>query len=292
MHVKTIPILTALGLSVGALFARELKEFDNDVNYDEARVPQYDLPDPLITAEGKPVASAEQWMNVRRPQILSLFASFIYGAVPVPPDPIEQTYRVDKEDKSFMDGKVTKLDVAIRFKNRKGTAETHVLVFLPNKAKEPVPAFMMLSFDNPRGGSFNLSSSRKGYLRNGVPLGQLIDQGYAYVSVYHGDLVGHNEVSFGGGIHKLFFRDGQSFPKAHEWGVLTANGWTGMRALDYLETNDRVDASRVAVMGHSKMGKATLWAAAQDQRFAMAISAQSGCGGAALWRRKYGETMA
>ena len=289
---KTIFTVATLGFATCVLFARELKEFDNDVNYDEARVPHYDLPDPLITAEGKPVTTAEQWRNVRRPQILSLFANFIYGAVPVPPDPIVQTYHVIKEDKSFMGGKATKLDVSIRFKNRKGTAETHVLVFLPNKAREPVPAFMMLSFDNPRGGGFHLSSSRKGYLRNGVPLGQLVDQGYAYVSVYHGDLVGHNEVSFGGGIHKLFFRDGQSFPKAHEWGVLTANGWTGMRALDYLETNDRVDASRVAVMGHSKMGKATLWAAAQDQRFAMAISAQSGCGGAALWRRKYGETMA
>ena len=107
MHLKTIPILTALGLSVGALFARELKEFDNDVNYDEARVPHYDLPDPLITAEGKPVTTAEQWRNVRRPQILSLFANFVYGAVPVPPDPIVQTYRVVREDKSFMGGKAT-----------------------------------------------------------------------------------------------------------------------------------------------------------------------------------------
>ena len=284
--------IVALGFTACVAFSRELKEFDNDVNYDEARIPHYDLPDPLVTAEGKPVTTAEQWRNTRRPQILSLFANFIYGSVPVPPDPISQTYHVIKEDKSFMGGKVTKLEVSIRFKNRKGTAQTHIIIFIPNHASKLVPAFMMMSFDNPRGGSFQLSSSRKGHLRNGVPLGLLADQGYAYISVYHGNLVGHNEVSFGGGIHKLFFRDGQSFPKAHEWGVLAANAWTGMRALDYLETNDRVDANRVAVMGHSKMGKATLWAAAQDERFALAISAQSGCGGAALWRRKYGETMA
>ena len=289
---KIIFSVVAIGFTACVVFSRELKEFDNDVNYDEARIPRYDLPDPLVTAEGKPVTTADQWRNIRRPQILSLFANFIYGAVPVPPDPIAQTYHVIKEDKSFMGGKVTKLDVSIRFKNRKGTAQTHIIIFIPNHASKLVPAFMMMSFDNPRGGSFQLSSSRKGHLRNGVPLGLLADQGYAYISVYHGNLVGHNEVSFGGGIHKLFFRDGQSFPKAHEWGVLAANAWTGMRALDYLETNDRVDANRVAVMGHSKMGKATLWAAAQDERFALAISAQSGCGGAALWRRKYGETMA
>ena len=289
---KIIFSVVALGFTACVVFSRELKEFDNNVNYDEARIPHYDLPDLLVTAEGKPITTAEQWRNIRRPQILSLFANFIYGAVPVPPYPIAQTYHVIKEDKSFMGGKVTKLDVSIRFKNRKGTAQTHIIIFIPNHASKPVPAFMMMSFDNPRGGSFQLSSSRKGHLRNGVPLGLLADQGYAYISVYHGNLVGHNEVSFGGGIHKLFFRDGQSFPKAHEWGVLAANAWTGMRALDYLETNDRVDANRVAVMGHSKMGKATLWAAAQDERFALAISAQSGCGGAALWRRKYGETMA
>ena len=278
MLQKTIPTLAALGLACCCATARELKEFDSDVNYNESRVPHYDLPDPLITAEGKPVTTAERWRNVRRPQILSLFANFIYGAVPVPPDPIEQTYKVVKEDKAFMDGKATKLDVSIRFKNRKGAVQTQVVVFIPNDAKEPAPAFMMLSFDSPRGSSLQLSSSRKGRLRNGVPLADLIANGYGYVSVYHGDLIGHNEVSFGRGIHKLFFRDGQSFPKAHEWGVLGANAWTGMRALDYLETNDRIDAKRVAVMGHSKMGKATLWAAAQDERFALVISAQSGCG--------------
>jgi hypothetical protein len=61
--------------------------------------------------------------------------------------------------------------------------------------------------------------------------------------------------------------------------------------MDYLETDSDIDARRVAIMGHSKMGKATLWTAAQDERFAVAISAQSGCAGAALWRRKSGETL-
>ena len=110
--------------------------------------------------------------------------------------------------------------------------------------------------------------------------------------MYQQDLVGHNEIQFGRGIHPLFFKDGQSFPKAHEWGVLSAVAWGAMRALDYLETDDDVDHERVAIMGHSKMGKAALWTAAQDERFALAISAQSGCAGAALWRRRSGETLA
>ena len=291
MFRNTLTFTIAIGLIYNSALARELKEFDNNVNYDESKVPHYDLPDPLTTAEGTAVTNAKQWRNIRRPQILSLFANFIYGTVPIPPDPIQQSYQIIKEDKSFLDNKATKLDISIRFKNRKGTAQTHIIVFIPNQIEKPAPAFMMMSFDNPRGSSFQLSNSRKGHLRNGVPLVKLIDNGYGYISVYHGDLIGHNEVSFGKGIHKLFFRDGQSFPKAHEWGVLGANAWTGMRALDYLETNDRIDAKRIAIMGHSKMGKATLWAAAQDERFALAISAQSGCGGAALWRRKFGETM-
>ena len=129
---------TALGLAYSCANARELKEFDNDVNYDESRIAHYDLPDPLITAEGKKVTSAKQWRNVRRPQILSMFANFIYGAVPVPPDPIEQTYHVIQEDKAFLDGKATKLDISIRFKNRKGAAQTHLIVFIPNHTNNVV----------------------------------------------------------------------------------------------------------------------------------------------------------
>lgn len=104
-------------------------------------------------------------------------------------------------------------------------------------------------------------------------------------------LVAHNEVKFLKGVHPLFYRTGQSFPKANEWGVIATLSWSASRAMDYLETDRDIDAKRIAAMGHSKMGQAALWTAAQDQRFAMVVSAQSGCAGAALWKRNFGENM-
>ena len=122
-------------------------------------------------------------------------------------------------------------------------------------------------------------------------MGSFFDRGYGFCAVYHEDLVRHNEVEFLKSIHKLFYPKGQSFPKAHEWGVLAACAWGASRGMDYLETDTDIDHTRIAIMGHSKMGKASLWTAARDERFALAISAQSGCAGAALWRRKSGETL-
>ena len=271
--------------------AREQKESDGDVNYDEARIPHYDLPPLLVTAEGERVSTPQDWMTVRRPQILSLFSNLVYGRVPVPESPIETEYKVLKTDKNFMDGKATRQDVRIRFTNDKGKAEMVIVLYVPNDTAKPAPAFMKHSFNNTRSRDFDVHPSQQGKIRNGWPLGEFFDRGYAFVAVYQQDLVGHNEVGFGRGIHRLFYSKGQSFPKARQWGVLAAVAWGAMRAMDYLETRDDVDHTRVAIMGHSKMGKATLWTAAQDQRFAMAISAQSGCAGAALWRRRSGETL-
>lgn len=284
-------LLVVVSLLAGGTFAREAKEYDSDVNYDESKIPNYDLPDPLLTAEGKRIETVEQWETKRRPQIVAMFSNLIYGHVPQPESPLKTEVEIVATDENFMDGKATRKDVAIRFSNDKGKAEMLVLVFTPNAATKPVPVFMKHSFNNTKSRDFEASATREGRLRNGWPLGQFFDRGYGFVAVYQQDLVGHNEISFGGGIHKLFYKKGQSHPKAQEWGVLSAVAWGGSRALDYLETDDNVDHKRVAVMGHSKMGKATLWTAAQDQRFALAVSAQSGCAGAALWRRKSGETL-
>ena len=287
---KTIIFIVVLLLSSTLVFGREPKEYDGDVIYDESKIPHYDLPRLLVTAEGKRVTTPEEWRNVRRPQILSLFGNLVYGCVPEPESPIKTVFKVRKTDPKFMGGKATRKDVQIRISNDKGAVEMLVLVFVPNKASKPVPAFMKHSFNNTKSRDFD-SHPNKSRLRNGWPLGEFFDRGYGFVAVYQQDLVGHNEVEFLRGIHRLFYKKGQSFPQANEWGVLSAVAWGAMRAMDYLETDSDVDHNRVAIMGHSKMGKATLWTAAQDERFALAISAQSGCAGAALWRRRSGETL-
>lgn len=290
--MKLIPALTlAFACLCLSTLAREPKESDKDVNYDEARLPRYDLPSLLVTSEGKPVTTAEQWFNVRRPQIMSLFGNLVYGVVPEPAEPIRTTFEVISTDREFLNRTGTRKDVRIRFENSRGSDEMLVLVFTPNNAAKPVPAIMKHSFNSTHGRDFDAHPDRPGHFRNGWPIGDFLQRGFGFVAVYQQDLVAHNEVEFLKSIHRLFYREGQSFPKANEWGVLSAVAWGGSRALDYLESDPDIDAKRVAIMGHSKMGKAALWTAAQDQRFALAISAQSGCAGAALWRRKYGETL-
>lgn len=284
-------LLISICLAAHMAVAREPKESDKDVNYDEARLPAYDLPPLLLTSEGKKIDSAEAWMNIRRPQIMSLFGTLIYGTVPTPESPVQVSFEVLKTDPNFLQGQGTRKDVAIRFQNDKGKAEMRILVFSPNNAQGPVPAFMKHSFNSTHGQDFDADPDKPGKFRNGWPIGEFFQRGYGFIAVYQQDLVDHNEVSFLDDIHPLFYRQGQSFPKAWEWGVLSTVAWGGSRALDYLETDKQIDAQRIAIMGHSKMGKAALWTAAQDQRFALAVSAQSGCAGAALWRRKSGETL-
>lgn len=289
--MRAIPATFCLLMFCSAAEGREAKEYDHDVNYDDARTPHYDLPPLLVTSNGQKVTTAAQWHSIRRPEILSLFSNLVYGRIPESSSPLTIEFEVAHTDPNFMDATATRKEIKIHLSNKKGRMAMHVLLFVPNEASKPVPCFMKHSFQNTRGDDFRPALLRPGKLKNGWPLGDFIKQGYALCAVYHEELIGHNEVNFRNGIHKLFYPEGQSFPKAHEWGVLSACAWGAMRAMDYLETDQDIDHRRVAVMGHSKMGKTALWTAAQDNRFALAISSQSGCAGAALWRRKSGETL-
>lgn len=108
----------------------EKKEYDHDVNYDETVVPNYHLPELLITEEGKVVSTSEDWMNIRRPQILSLFSNLVYGRIPFPESTIKTEFKIANVDSSFMKGNATRKEILIRFSNEKGKAEMTVLVFL------------------------------------------------------------------------------------------------------------------------------------------------------------------
>ncbi|MBP7937143.1 MAG: acetylxylan esterase [Phycisphaerae bacterium] len=278
-------------LVINPLSAREPKEADKDVIYDESKVPPYDLPPLLVSSEGKAIATPEEWLGTRRPQIISMFASLVYGAVPTPQSPLKITSEVVKTDRQFLGGTATRKDVRIAFENTKGRAQLLILVFTPNEPAKPAPVFLILSFDNTRSNGFTAHPTEQGILRNGWPIGEFVKRGFGFVVVYQADLVGHNEVDFLNSVQRLFYSQGQSFPKAHEWGGIATVAWSASRVLDYLASDHDVDASRVAIMGHSKCGKAALWAAARDPRFAMVVAAESGHGGAALWRRKCGETL-
>ena len=282
-------------------------------NYDEAKVPAYALPDPLAGTDGAPVNTATGWREKRRPEVMRLFEEQVYGRAPGRPGTMRfETLSVVT---NALGGRATRKEVAIWFTGKNDGPSMNLLLYLPNAAQQPAPAFLGLSFKGnhaiTREPDLRLSdrwmAERKGdcVTNNRAtdacrgseaarwPVEKILARGYALATGYYGDLEPDFAAGWKQGVRAALSPTGTNTKfEPDAWGAIGAWAWGLSRALDYLETEHRVDAKRVAVLGHSRLGKTALWAGAQDERFAIVIANDSGEGGAALARRRFGERTA
>ncbi len=300
----TIALATGLLVSTAASPGGQ-----SPANYDESRIPPYTLPDPLARADGTRITSAAQWPE-RRAELLDRFAVEEYGRTPGPRPPVwvSDVSRVA----GALGGRAIRTQVTLHFGDGTHGPRMRLLLYLPAQATAAAPVFLALNFrgnqavsddpgvdlatswlpdDDPGVRDHRATEASRGTASSRFPLDLILSRGYGLATAYYGDLDPDFDDGFQNGVHPLFYAPGQTRPAPDEWGAIGAWAWGLSRAMDYLDTNPEVDEQRVVVLGHSRLGKAALWAGAQDERFAIVISNESGCGGAALHKRIYGETV-
>ncbi|MDE3196015.1 MAG: acetylxylan esterase [Acidobacteriota bacterium] len=262
------------------------------------------IPDPLTLSDGSKVHDAKTWNEKRRPELLAIFSDRVYGKTPSAAIPLRLSQVL--VDPNALGGKAIRKQVTLYFTLENAGPRMHLLIYLPPKPVGRVPVFLGLNFNG------NQSVAKdKGILENDVWLKErltdkwihlppddrnlgedaanwqiekILSHGYGLVTAYYFDL----EPDFSGGM-----KDGirPLFPDPEQWSAMGAWAWGISRAVDYLRTDRNIDPSHIAVIGHSRLGKAALWAAAQDPRISLVVSNESGKGGASLLKHHAGETI-
>ena len=275
------------------------------VNYDEAKVGLYTLPNPLVLNSGKPILDAKSWWEKRRPEIVSLFEDQQYGRAPSRPP--QERFEVTEANSPALDGKAIRRQVTISFSKDPAWPQIHLLIYFPVASKKPAPMLLSINFgavsralDDPGITVYDVwdpKTKKKISPPAGPGFGHLevepfLNAGIGVATFYYGDLDPDFPEGFPDGIRARYLRPGTTSRSPEDWGSVAAWAWGMSRVEDYFETDKQVDAKRVAIHGISRLGKTVMWAGAHDQRFAAVIASCSGEGGAALSHRNYGETVA
>ena len=260
---------------------------ENAANYDEAKaVMAGPLPELMRFADGRPVSRAGEW-KTRRAEIVELFDREVYGRVPATAPKI--AWRTVKEEKATEAGRPV-------FKRwLEGTADNSawpqakavisLRYTIPTNVRGKVP--VILSFGFPEG--FRFPGPPRPPEPGPTPTEQLLARGWGHAIVVPNTIQADNGGQIGDGVIGISLRGERRGPE--DWGVLRAWAWGAGRALDALATNPAIDARRVGIEGLSRYGKAALVTMAYDERFAIGFIGSSGAGGAALYRRNFGERM-
>lgn len=299
--------VTDIVLLVLACLTTPVAAQTDDALYDEAQVPPYELPDPLIASDGTPITTPEQWWELRRPEIMEVFQSEMYGRVPKRPSDFR--FETFSEDPTALGGTATRKQVRIYFDGDRESPAMDLLVYLPNAVRGPVPLFLGLNFGGnhtihpdpeirlpqsytgPDGEEVVASEADRGRSASRWPVESIVARGFGLATAFYEDIDPDFDDGFGNGVHGLYRTDGENERAPDAWGSVAAWAWGLSRAMDYLETDERVEEEQVVLMGHSRLGKAALWAGAVDPRFYFVVSNNSGEGGAAITRRRYGERI-
>ena len=275
------------------------------VNYDEAKVGTYSLPEPLRLNNGKPVRDAKTWYSKRRPEIVQMFETQQYGRAPGRP-PDESFEMVDPGTPS-LNGKAIRKQVTIHLNKDKTGPSIDLLIYLPAAATKPVPMLFSINFGavqnavddpgiksektwDPKTHTRVTPTAARGF--GHLDAEDLLSAGFGVATFYYGDVDPDYPDGFANGIRARYLKPGQAERAPDDWGSIAAWAWGISRVEDYFETDKSIDARRVVIHGISRLGKTVMWAGAHDQRFAAVIASCSGEGGAALSHRNYGETIA
>lgn len=298
------------GWQASTELVEKLSKRRSETNYFEEKVPSYTLPDPLVMSDGTKVTDVQTWKSRRRSEIVELFRKYVYGRSPID-RPEAMIFEVFDLERNALNGLAVRKQVAVYFTGDKEGPKMDILIYLPKKVKQPVPAFVLLNFGGnhtihtdpaiklssnwmrPGSGIENNRATEKsrGKSSSGFPIEQILRRDYGLATIYYGDIDPDFHDGFKNGVHSAFDKFFGTGRPSDAWGSIGAWAWGLSRAMDYFEADADIDQSKIAVLGHSRLGKTALWAGAQDQRFAIVISNNSGCGGAALSRRCYGETV-
>jgi hypothetical protein len=260
--------------------------------------PRSALPDPLVKFSGERITSKKQWFDKRRPELKALFQHYMYGELPPVPATIE--FQTEGVHPDFLGGKATLKLVTISFGDS-AAPRIDLMVVTPNAQSKPAPAFLALNFcgnhalhPDPRipltrgwlyascKGCTNhhATDAARGGQAADWPLEEIIGRGYALASFCTSD-VDPDRSDVSDGLYAWLARSRGASNQPHHRGSIVAWAWGFHRAVDYLVRDRAIDARRIAVVGHSRHGKTALLAAALDERIALSIPHQAGCGGTA-----------
>lgn len=266
-----------------------------ETNYDESEVGTYELPDALTTLNGQKVVNKEQWEEVRRQEIIKLFEDNEYGIMP--DATIKSSYRIVEESYNALGGKAIRRQVEITFSNNGQTRQMLVLLYMPKDVKK-CPVFVSPNFQgnatttaDPYVIESQFSTNERANQTSRWSYDHIINSGYAVATFHYFDVYPDKDNDVIESIYPLFGINSNDDLQENSGKAIAAWAWGCSRVQDYLLTLDNIDKERTIVMGHSRLGKAALWCGALDQRFAMVVSNDSGCSGAAISRRNYGETV-